>query len=106
MVADLPQRTPSSPDPSGSPAAPTRVLVTGATGYIGGRLVPRLIAKGHQLRCVARNPDRLEGQRWPDVEIVRGDLEDAGDTMRALQGVDVAYYLVHSMAGGEAFHEI
>jgi uncharacterized protein YbjT (DUF2867 family) len=88
-----------------SPAGPIRVLVTGATGYIGGRLVPRLSAKGHQLRCVARNPDRLEGQRWPGVEIVRGDLENPEDTTRVLQGIDVAYYLVHSMAAGEAFRE-
>src|ERR1035437_8356760 len=88
-----------------SPAVPIRVLVTGATGYIGGRLVPRLSAKGHQLRCVARNPDRLEGQRWPGVEIVRGDLENPEDTTRVLQGIDVAYYLVHSMAAGEAFRE-
>jgi uncharacterized protein YbjT (DUF2867 family) len=88
-----------------SPAVPIRVLITGATGYIGGRLVPRLSAKGHQLRCVARNPDRLEGQRWPGVEIVRGDLENPEDTTRVLQGIDVAYYLVHSMAAGEAFRE-
>jgi uncharacterized protein YbjT (DUF2867 family) len=82
-----------------------RVLVTGATGYIGGRLVPRLLAKGHQLRCVARNPDRLEGQHWPGVEIVRGDLENPDDTTRALRDIDVAYYLVHSMAAGQAFRE-
>jgi uncharacterized protein YbjT (DUF2867 family) len=81
------------------------VLVTGATGYIGGRLVPRLLAQNHQLRCVARNPDRLEGQRWHGVEIVRGDLENPVDTARALRDIDVAYYLVHSMAGGEAFRE-
>ena len=88
-----------------SPAGPIRVLVTGATGYIGGRLVPRLSARGHQLRCVARNPNRLEGQRWPGVEIVRGDLEDPEATTQALQGIDVAYYLVHSMAAGQAFQE-
>jgi uncharacterized protein YbjT (DUF2867 family) len=82
-----------------------RVLVTGATGYIGGRLVPRLLAKGHQLRCVARNPDRLEGQHWPGVEIVRGDLENPDDTTHALRDIDAAYYLVHSMAAGQAFRE-
>ena len=88
-----------------NPAEPLRVLVTGATGYIGGRLVPRLLAKGHRLRCVARNPRRLEGHPWPGVEIVQGDLEDPAATVRALQGIDVAYYLVHSMAAGEAFRE-
>lgn len=88
-----------------NPAEPLRVLVTGATGYIGGRLVPRLLAKGHRLRCVARNPSRLEGHSWPGVEIVQGDLEDPAAAAQALQGIDVAYYLVHSMAAGEAFRE-
>lgn len=87
------------------PARPTRVLVTGATGYIGARLVPRLLAKGYQLRCVARNPSRLEGHRWPGVDIVRGDLEEPDASAQALQGMDVAYYLVHSMAAGQAFRE-
>jgi uncharacterized protein YbjT (DUF2867 family) len=80
-----------------------RVLVTGATGYIGGRLVPRLVAQHHQVRCVARNPGRLEGHRWPSVEIVAGDLGDPEATARALHGIDVAYYLVHSMAADHAF---
>lgn len=82
---------------------PLRILVTGATGYIGGRLVPRLLAKGHHVRCIARNPNRLAGHPWPGVEVVGGNLADPADTLRALQGIDVAYYLVHSMAGGEAF---
>jgi uncharacterized protein YbjT (DUF2867 family) len=88
-----------------TPASATRVLVTGATGYIGARLVPRLMARGCLLRCVARNPSRLEGHGWPGVEIVRGDLEDADDTALALHGIDVAYYLVHSMAAGQSFRE-
>src|ERR1035437_5797385 len=88
-----------------NPTGPMRVLVTGATGYIGGRLVPRLLARGHRLRCVARNPSRLEGHPWPGVEIVQGDLEDPEATAQALQGIDVAYYLVHSMAAGEAFRD-
>jgi uncharacterized protein YbjT (DUF2867 family) len=106
MAADPPKPFSVGPDQARSNAAgPARVLVTGATGYIGGRLVPRLLAKGHRLRCVARNPDRLEGQHWPGVEIVRGDLESPEDTTRALQGIEVAYYLVHSMAAGHAFRE-
>ena len=82
-----------------------RVLVTGATGYIGGRLVPRLLGRGYEVRCVARNPNRLEGLPWRGVVVVFGDLEDPVDLMRALFEVDVAYYLVHSMAAGEAFRE-
>jgi uncharacterized protein YbjT (DUF2867 family) len=84
---------------------PVHVLVTGATGYIGGRLVPRLLARGHQVRCVARNPDRLAGRDWPGVEIVRGDLADASELPAVLDGIDIAYYLVHSMAEGGAFRE-
>ena len=84
---------------------PVHVLVTGATGYIGGRLVPRLLARGHRVRCVARDPDRLSGRDWPDVEVVRGDLADPLDLPSALDGIEVAYYLVHSMAEGEAFRE-
>lgn len=84
---------------------PLRILVTGATGYIGGRLVPRLLAKGHQVRCIARNPSRLAGHPWPGVEIVPGDLGDPAAPLQALQNIDVAYYLIHSMAAGHAFWE-
>ena len=82
-----------------------RVLVTGATGYIGGRLVPRLLEKGHHVRCVARNPQRLEGHAWPGVEIVPGDLEEPSDFWSFLEGIDVAYYLMHSMAAGRFYRE-
>ncbi len=86
-------------------AHPVHVLVTGATGYIGGRLVPRLLARGHRVRCVARHPDRLAGRDWPGVEIVPGDLIDASVLPAVLEGIDVAYYLVHSMAESETFRE-
>ncbi|GAC1490378.1 MAG: SDR family oxidoreductase [Vulcanimicrobiaceae bacterium] len=76
-----------------------RVLVTGATGYIGGRLVPRLVEAGHTVRVVARDSARLAG-RFPEVEIVEGDLFDAASIRASLQDVDVAYYLVHSMMRG------
>ena len=103
MNADVPTR-PSADQPSPPPTTrPLRVLVTGATGYIGGRLVPRLLGKGHHVRCVARNPSRLEGYAWPGVEIVQGDLENPGDAARALKDIDVAYYLIHSMAAGKEF---
>jgi uncharacterized protein YbjT (DUF2867 family) len=89
------------------PSAPPRlhILVTGATGYIGGRLVPRLLAKGHAVRCMARNPNRLASHPWPGVEIVAGDLAHPEQTLAALRGIDVAYYLVHSMAAGHEFWE-
>ena len=65
--------------------------------------MPRLLAKGHHVRCVARNPSRLEGYAWPGVEIVQGDLEDPDAALQSLHGIDVAYYLVHSMAEGQAY---
>lgn len=73
------------------------VLVTGATGYIGGRLVPRLLAANHRVRCLARDSARLTG-RFEGIEIAEGDLFDRDAVTRALQGIDVAYYLVHSMS--------
>jgi uncharacterized protein YbjT (DUF2867 family) len=82
-----------------------RVLVTGATGYIGGRLVPRLLDLGISVRCVARDPQRLAGRDWGAAEIVQGDLSDPEALPRLLADVDVAYYLVHSMAEGETFRE-
>lgn len=73
------------------------VLVTGATGYIGGRLVPRLLAAGHRVRCLARNPERLEGRNWPGIEVAQGDVSEAPSLAEALEGVHQAYYLVHAM---------
>ncbi len=74
-----------------------RVLITGATGYIGGRLVPALVSAGHRVRCMARDPARLAG-RFEDVEIVRGDVFDEPSMREALTDTQVAYYLVHSMS--------
>lgn len=79
-----------------------RVLVTGATGYIGGRLVPRLLEAGYPVRCLVRDASRLEGRSWEGVEIIQGDMLQPGTLPTALRGIDVAYYLVHSMAAGEA----
>lgn len=81
------------------------VLVTGATGYIGGRLVPRLLEMGCRVRCLVRDPARLEGRPWHDrVEIVAGDVLQPDTLLEAMQGVEAAYYLVHSLGGGSDFH--
>ena len=83
-----------------------RILVTGATGYVGGRLVPRLLAAGHQVRVLARDPARLAGRPWERrVELVRGDVLDPATLGPALQGVEAAYCLIHSMDERPGFHE-
>lgn len=83
-----------------------RVLVTGATGYVGGRLVPRLLARGHTVRVLARSPQKLADVPWADdVEIVQGDLADADSVARAVAGIDVVYYLVHSMRARGDFED-
>jgi uncharacterized protein YbjT (DUF2867 family) len=82
------------------------ILVTGATGYIGGRLVPRLLEAGYRVRVLARDPARLAGRPWAgQVEVVRGDCLASDSLPPALAGVQAAFYLVHSMAGGRDFEE-
>jgi uncharacterized protein YbjT (DUF2867 family) len=77
------------------------ILVTGATGYVGGRLVPRLLQAGHAVRCLVRDPGRLAGRNWSAAEIRTGDVLKPETLPAALVGVRTAYYLVHSMAAGE-----
>ncbi len=79
------------------------VLVTGATGYIGGRLVRELHERGDRVRCMVRRPDDVRASAAPDVEIVRGDVCDAPSLVDALAGVHTAYYLIHAMASGDGF---
>jgi uncharacterized protein YbjT (DUF2867 family) len=82
------------------------VLVSGATGYIGGRLAPRLLQAGYRVRCLVRDPERLEGRPWLDqVEVTAGDVLQPETLPAAMAGVSTAYYLVHSMAAGEGFSE-
>ena len=83
-------------------AEPLNILVTGATGYVGGRLVPLLLEEGHHVRCFARNPMRLHHRPWEtDVEIAKGDVLNIEEVCSALEGIDVAYYLIHSLCAGE-----
>tara|TARA_B100001540_G_scaffold309702_1_gene326334 strand:- start:170 stop:1624 length:1455 start_codon:yes stop_codon:yes gene_type:complete len=80
------------------------VAVTGSTGYVGGRLVPRLLESGYRVRCVTRSPDSLTNRPWSDdVEIVVADLQDPAETFEALNGADYAFYLVHSMSAERNF---
>jgi uncharacterized protein YbjT (DUF2867 family) len=85
------------------------ILVTGATGYIGGRLVPRLLEAGYRVRCLARSPKKLDNRPWTDhpaVDIVAGDVGDPEGLARAMSGCAIAYYLVHSMvAVGSSYAE-
>ena len=78
-------------------------LLTGATGYIGGRLLRRLESSGAAVRCLCRNPEALDWRVLPSTELVRGDLLQPASLGGVFSGVDTAFYLVHSMNGGEAF---
>lgn len=86
---------------------PALCLVTGATGYVGGRLVPVLLALGYRVRVLARHPERLRDRSWhDDVEIVAGDATDETVCERAMADVDVAYYLMHSLVTGKEFEDL
>ena len=78
------------------------ILVTGATGYVGGRLVPRLLEVGYRVRCLVRDPGRLQGRPWLDrVEVADGDALVPGTLIEAMKDVSVAYYLIHGKQGGQ-----
>ncbi len=79
------------------------VLLTGATGYIGGRLLSELEQSGRRVRCLARRPEHLESRVSTGTEVVKGDLLDPESLRAAMKGVDSAYYLVHSMGSGDSF---
>jgi uncharacterized protein YbjT (DUF2867 family) len=80
------------------------ILVTGATGYIASRLIPRLLTAGYRVRCLARDPLRLKGRSWLDsVEVIRGDVTIPATLHTALEGVHTAYYLVHNMTYGHGY---
>lgn len=92
-------QTPSSP-------SPRLALVTGATGYIGGRLVPELLREGYRVRVLVRHPERLAGKPWREaVEVCAGDARDMDALLTALDGVDVGYFLLHSLSTDPSFEE-
>jgi uncharacterized protein YbjT (DUF2867 family) len=81
------------------------ILLTGATGYVGGRLLRALEVKGRHVRCLARHPEYLRSRVAEGTEVVAGDLLDLASLLRALEGIDTAYYLVHSMGSGKDFQQ-
>ena len=84
-----------APRPPGRP-----ILLTGATGYVGGRLLGHLEGRGARLRCMSRRPAELAARSAPSTEVVQGDVRDPESLRACLEGIGVAYYLVHSMAAG------
>ncbi|AMV38127.1 NAD(P)H-binding protein [Planctomyces sp. SH-PL62] len=88
-----------------NPPTTPRILVVGASGYIGGRLIPALERRSERVRCLARKPDALRERFGEGVEIVAGDVLDRKSLDAALAGVETAYYLVHMMSNSEDFAE-
>ncbi len=82
-----------------------KILLTGATGYVGGRLLKKLESQGCPVRCLARHPKYLKNKAAPSTEIFQGDLLNAGSLEKAMTGVETAYYLVHSMGSKGVFEE-
>lgn len=91
-----------TPEGAGRPSEPT-VLLTGATGYVGGRLLPALETRGIHVRCLTRRPASLRGRVGPNTTVVSGDLAVAEDAQRVLAGIDTAYFLAHSMGSNGDF---
>lgn len=78
-----------------------KILVTGASGYVGGRLIPELLARGYKIRVMVRAPSQGYGELWPDVEIVAANALDLNQLKIALRDIDTAYYLIHSLLLGQ-----
>ena len=83
-----------------------RVLVLGASGYVGSHLIPRLVERGHEVRAAGRRPEALAARGWEGVETVRADALDPGSLATAFEGIEFVYYLIHSMASGKDFPEL
>ena len=86
------------------PLTPPLILVTGATGYIASRLIPRLLDLGYNVRALARDPRRLAARSWfKEIEVVQADVTTPSTLTHALEGVDTAYYLIHNMSRGHGY---
>ena len=82
------------------------ILVTGATGYVAGKLIPCLLDRGYPVRCLVRDPTRLRSRTWfSRVEVIDGDVVSCETLTQMLDGVSAAYYLIHNMASGRQYHE-
>lgn len=81
------------------------ILVTGGTGYVGGRLIPLLENRGMQVRCMARRPEFLQSRVRPSTEVVAGDVLQPETLLTTFQGIETAFYLVHSMGAGKDFED-
>ena len=79
------------------------ILLTGATGYVGGRLLHALLERGERVRCLARRPEAVAA--GPGIEVVAGDVLDSEAVRAALEGVETAYYLIHAMGSAHGFEE-
>ena len=108
----IPEATTTSPESSPAMEHDTRpIAVTGATGYVGGRLAPKLLKEGHHVRCLVRSRQKLEGRKWAsqatNMEVVETDLTDADQLTESLRGCGTAFYLVHSMtAAGRDYDRV
>ena len=78
-----------------------KILVTGATGYIGGRLVPELFARGYKVRVMVRSASPVYNERWPEAEVVVADALEYDSLKKAMDGIHTAYYLMHSLLFGK-----
>ena len=94
------------PDASGRPVKPLRVVVVGASGYIGTNLVPKLLERGHSVRAAARSREVLAARQWPGVQLAEADVLKPETLAAALEGMDIAYYLVHAMRSGHRFSSL
>ena len=83
-----------------------KILVTGATGYVGGRLIPKLLDNNYNVRVLVRNPERLKNKIWYNkVEIHKGNVLDENSLLNLFKDIDFAYYLIHSMENYKNFEK-